>query len=440
MNNQTGNQKSPQGVHQAVLRRLGKRAPNLARLIMLVFSSFLLAAGVWSGVTQVPGLVRTDGELTAQGNLRRVEHLVGGVVAEIAVEEGDAVKKGQVIARLSPDNLDIQIEQVAARAEAVEATIARMRALLSEMPSDPTPRTRLLNDGQSIRLQKAQIELRHERRRAAAELIRERAEAIKTIRSVRDTAAQRSDAAKERFALYETLAERGTISQFDLNQRRDERDALITEAMRVEVELAAASSRHVDAQNAYNELILADREETLTTLNEAIEKQTELRHQFLELKLRKLQLAVRAPIDGVVHALAIGVPGEVVDPGGAVADVLPTGVSLIAELRLLAKDVGQVVVGDDVALNVTTYARNRYGQVTGHVTSISPTSFSERDEDPFFKVTVELSSQVIGLNGEEKPLRAGMTVQAEIVTTARSVAQYLLKPLEATLNATMTEK
>lgn len=428
------------GIHKAVLRRMGKRAPYLARLITLVFSLFILAAGVWAGVTQVPGLVRAQGELTAQGNLRRVEHLAGGTVAEILAREGAFVKQGQIIARLSAEQLDIQIQQLMARADAVAATIARSKALLSDLPQDPVSGSHRANQGQSLRLQQAQMKLRLERRRAASELIRERAKSIETIRGVRDTAESRASAAKTRYDGYRELAERGTISRFDLNQRRDERDALITEYLRAEAELAAAKSRLIDAQNAYNELILAEREETLTTLNEAIEQQNEIKHQLLELQLKKLNLDIRAPIDGEIHYLSVGVPGEVIEPGGHVADVLPHGIALVAELRLMAKDIGQIAVDDDVALNVTTYARNRYGQVLGRVVSISPTSFSERDEDPYFKVIVALDRQFIGLEGNDKPLRAGMTVQAEIVTTARSVAQYLLKPLETTLSATMTEK
>ena len=437
----TNNQKhATNGVHKAALRRMGKRAPQFARIVTLVFSMFLCAAGVWANITQVPGLVRANGELTAQGSLRRVEHLHGGIVSAIAVIEGEAVKQGQVIARLSSENIDIQLEQIAARRDAIDGTIHRLRALMAALPEDPTTRSKMINDGQSHRLQKAQVALQLERRRAASALIRERAIAIRTVRNLRDTTAERLEGANDRYQQYEILASRGTISRLELNQRRDERDLLRSEFLRSEAELAAAKSRLVDAENALKELVLSEREETLTALNEAIEKRTELRHQYLELKLRQIQLDIRAPIDGVMHTIAVGVPGEVVDPGGHIADVLPTGVSLIAELHLEPEDVGQIAVGDDVALNVTTYARNRYGQVTGHVTSISPTSISERDQDPYFKVTVALDEQVIGLNGAKKPLRSGMTVQAEVVTTARSVAQYLLKPLEATLAVTMAEK
>lgn len=428
------------GAHDAVLQRLNRRGPNIARMITLVFSMFLLAAGVWANVTQVPGLVRAEGTLTAAGNLRRVEHLQGGTVAEIAVIAGDVVKQGQIIARLSPEIIDIQIEQLSARAAGFAATIRRSQALLSDLPTDPTPQSILDGTDQSHRLQSAQLALRLERRRAATELIRERAGAIKTLRAVRDTAKARADGAADRFESYERLQARGVVSALDLNMRRDERDALVSEYLRAEVEMAAAHARLVDAESAHKELVLAAREETLTALNDAMEKHTEIRHQLLELQLKRVQLDIRAPIDGVIQTIAVGVPGEVVEPGGHVADLLPNGERLIAELNLLAKDVGQVAIGDDVAINVTTYARNRYGQVTGRITGMSPTSITEHDKEPYFRITVALDSQVIGLNGDQKPLRAGMTIQAEIVTTARTVAQYLLKPLEATMAATMTEK
>jgi len=434
------NTKADPGIHEAVLQRVNKRGPNYARAIIFVLSFFLVAAAIWSSFVQVPGLVRADGELTARGALRNVEHLEGGTVAAILVEEGAEVQAGQVIARLSSNLLDIQIEQVTARAQAAGETIYRMRALLRDLPQDPTPESKLSSNSQALHLQKAQHKLKIERRRAASQLIRERASAIRTMRAIRDTAAKRLERADRQFKAYSELLERGAVSQFELNKKQDERDSIEAELLQTEAELSSTIASHVDAKNAYSELLLSEREETLTSLNEAIELKTNLDLQRKELELKRSNLEIRAPIAGIVQSTAIGVLGEVVEPGGMIAEILPTGVNLVADIRLTPNDVGQVDLNDVVAVNITTYPRKRYGQIEGQVVSISPTSITEPNEPPFFKVIVALKRQFIGLNGDSYPLRSGMMAQAELVTKSRSVAQYLLKPLDSTLSTALSEK
>lgn len=427
-------------MHEAVLQRLGKRSPRFARAIIIILSLFLVVAAVWSTLVQVPGLVRADGELTARGALRYVEHLEGGTVAEIMVVEGQSVQANQVIMRLSSDVIEIQIDQLEARLQAVEETIYRLTALSSGLPQDPTPASRLTSDTQSIHLHKTQQKLSIERRRVATQLIRERAAGILTMRAIRDTADKRVQSAETRLAAYAALKNRGVISQLELNRKEDERDAMVAEFLQSEAELSAAVASHADAENAYGELVLSEREDVLTALSEAYELKTDLDLKRQELDHRRSKLLIRSPIDGVIQDMAIGVQDEVVEPGGRVAEILPTGVNLVADIRLTPKDVGQVETGDVVALNITTYPRNQFGQITGQIVSISPTSITEQNEEPYFKIVVALDSQFIGLNGAEFPLRAGMTAQAELVTRSRSVAQYLLKPLDTTFSVALTEK
>ncbi len=440
MTKRQNDQQTAIGVHESVAARLGRRGPNLARLITLVFSLFLVAAAGWSSVTQVPGLVRATGELVAEGALRRVEHLDGGTVETINATDGQRVSKGDVLVQFSTASIDIELDQLEGKDQAASETIYRLNALLSYLPEDPTPESNLVRDPDSLRLQKAQLNLRNERRRAAAKLIRERASAVKKVRAIRDTTQKRVEGMNTRVRAFEKLAERGAISKLELNARQDERDALIAVLLQNEADLAATLSRQADAENAYSELMLSEREDTLKELEETIEIQAEIRNQIRQTELKKHQLAVRSPIDGVVQTVSVGTHGEIVEPGGHVADILPIGVDLVADVRIAVQDIGQVQAGEAVALNVTTYPRNRFGQILGEIISLSPTSFEDPETEPYYKAKVALDRQFIGIGEARHPLRSGMTVQAEIVTNSRTVAEYLLKPLEATLSSTMREK
>jgi len=431
---------SSTGIHAAVMYRLGQKRYNVARLVTVVFSLFLLAGVVWATHANVPGLVRATGELTADGPLRVVEHLDGGLVATIEAREGDQVAAGDVLATLGGESLKIQISQVMQRKDLADRRISRLNALLEAFPSDPTAADTLPRADENLALQQAQVALGMARRRAAGLTIREQAEAIRALRAIRDAAQHQVRIAERQAERLRRLRESGLVTASALDAQSSEVAALRRDYLTAESEFQSGRTKLSDAQAAYDELILSEREARLEALDIALSERDEAAHTLDDLLLRQERLSVRSPVDGIVQSIGVSVLGAVVEPGGLVAEILPTNVSLIAEVRLSPNDVGQISTGDDVSLTVTTFDRKRYGQITGTINTISATSLSPPNEDPYFKVVVNLDSQSIGEPTISQPLRAGMTVQAEIVTNARTVAQYLLKPLDTSLAVTMTEK
>src|SRR5215216_5963927 len=62
----------------------------------------LLAGGVggWAATTEFAGAVIAPGNLVVETHVKKVQHPTGGVVGELRVRDGDAVKAGDVVVRL----------------------------------------------------------------------------------------------------------------------------------------------------------------------------------------------------------------------------------------------------------------------------------------------------------------------------------------------------
>jgi HlyD family secretion protein len=109
---------------------------KIARVVILLLGA-TTGALWWFDV--LPGFERSrhsDGRLTLYGNvdIRQVQlgFRVGGRIVEVLVEEGDAVKAGDVIARL-----DAQPYEDAHRAS--EASVATQKAVLDKLEAGPRP-------------------------------------------------------------------------------------------------------------------------------------------------------------------------------------------------------------------------------------------------------------------------------------------------------------
>ncbi len=187
-----------------------------------------------------------------------------------------------------------------------------------------------------------------------------------------------------------------------------------------------AESAEADARRLWSEE-MAKIEAELAETEEAIAKLTD----------RFDRLTVRSPADGIVQFVAPRSPGEVIKPGDTVARIVPMDAPLQAEVEVRADDIGHIKVGDPAEIEVSTFDPSVYGKLHGRVASISASTFQRQNGEYFFKATIALDQTV--LNGNT-PISAGMVVSAEIVTGAKSLARYLLKPVFKTMGTAFAEK
>ena len=103
--------------------RLGGRIAAGAILAVLLVAG----AGGWAATAQLSGAVIATGTVDVDQNLKAVQHRDGGIISEIAVEEGDFVDEGQVLIRL--DDVQTKAELAIVASQLAEATVRRARLL-----------------------------------------------------------------------------------------------------------------------------------------------------------------------------------------------------------------------------------------------------------------------------------------------------------------------
>ncbi|MDN3719295.1 HlyD family efflux transporter periplasmic adaptor subunit [Roseibium salinum] len=171
-----------------------------------------------------------------------------------------------------------------------------------------------------------------------------------------------------------------------------------------------------------------------------IQERNELTFEATKQRDRFDRLFVRAPASGHIKALYLKGAGSVLAPGDIVAEIVPSGSELVAEVRILPRDIGHVEVGDPAEISITTFDPNIQGTVEGEVSVISASSFRDEYGNYFFKATIPLPSNRIGHGDRVETISPGMVVDAKIVTGSKSVLQYLLKPVTRAIGDPLSER
>lgn len=206
--------------------------------------------------------------------------------------------------------------------------------------------------------------------------------------------------------------------------------------------LEAAVTQH-DQRIA--QLHSAHRSELNQARLDAVAAINRLEAQHTRLSYQGGLLELRAPQGGVVKELATTTVGAVVQPGTVLLSLVPKDEPLLAEVMIDNKDIGFVAPGQSVRLKLAAYQFQKYGMIEGVVRTISAdsstsnTSPSQEDTERF-KALIELQHQKLRIGDKALSLAAGMQLSAEIVQGKRTVAEYLLSPVQRVASEAGTER
>jgi adhesin transport system membrane fusion protein len=96
--------------------------------MLLTISAFVIASVAWAALTQVKELTIAPGQIIPRGQIESVQHLEGGIVAEIYVHEGEYVTARQPVIRLRPESAISERNQYEARRAGLSLQLIRLEA------------------------------------------------------------------------------------------------------------------------------------------------------------------------------------------------------------------------------------------------------------------------------------------------------------------------
>lgn len=409
-------------------RRLRDRKIRTARATIRVLILGFVCLVFWATRTELPQMAYAEGTIEPHGSLRLVEHLDGGAVADLHAREGDEVRAGDVLMRFDGSEIEAELRRHRTRRRAIDVHLHRLDTALAAIGTDPAGTPVSLPSGADMRT----ITL-IDAHRARQDRLLTRIERSRSVLTAADglhqTIVERETVFQDRLATARKLSERGVTSRNHLSEMEAERLSLKGERVRAQSSALSAKADLDDAMIALAELHESFRDTLLAERDPLVEEAEMLDQSVEDLLARSGRLSVVSPVDGIVHRLHVASRSDVVVPGGPIAEVLPKTETLIGIVRLRPQDVGHIEAGNRVELKSTAFNPKIYGQIEGRVQRVSPTSTLDTSGHPYFDVRVALDRQTIGKDEISKPLRAGLEINAAIVTGRRTVIDILIDPV-----------
>ncbi len=419
----------------AALEVVERPVSPTARVTAWVLLGLLAAALLWLFLGRVDVVASAPGRLVPADDIKLIQPGAGGVVRAILVRDGQQVRAGQPLVELDPTVSDADAAQAGKALEAAELDAARLRAILSGLdgqglrftpPAGTTPEVAATQIALA-RAQLAEIQAGTQTRAADTEAARAaRAEAQIQAAKLGETL----PLLDEQIEANEKLLEKGYVSKLKVIEMRRQRlaaardrDAALATARKAQAQIAVAGGNSSQSAAEARARVLAD-------LAKA-ESDARLRKEELTKATKRSSLQrLTSPVDGTVTQLAVHTVGGVVEAAKPIMIIVPARGKLVAEVSIANKDVGFVTAGQPVALKVEAFPFTRYGAVPGKLEQISSDAVQDEKQGLIYTARVALDRATIQRDGALVKLTPGMAVTADIRTGRRSLASYLLSPID----------
>ncbi|KRG47828.1 hypothetical protein ARC20_02605 [Stenotrophomonas panacihumi] len=405
--------------------------------ILLLAASTLL----WATLGRLDVVSVAEGMVLAVGRSKPIQTDVTAVVSQVHVQEGQRVRAGQLLVEFDPSATASELAKVEEQREVAALDEARARALLQaseggapgppvlpDMPADARQQWQ-------SRLQAQQAELQAARAGAASTVAERQAEVVATRASI-DALRQSLPISREMAADYKRLLAGKYVARHAWLER--ERVALeqAQQLAAQQARLAQAQAAQAQALQQLQQFDAQRRAELLAQAQEAAQRLSAHEQDLRRLRQRDAPTRLAAPVDGIVHQLAVTAPGAVVTPAQPIMQIVPADAPSEIEAFLANRDVGFVQVGQPVNIKVDTFDFTRFGMLTGRVTARSPDAINDPQRGPVYAVRIRLDAR----QGTPLALAPGMSVRAEIRTGRRRILQYFLSPLQRRISESARER
>ncbi|ELP2655597.1 HlyD family type I secretion periplasmic adaptor subunit [Vibrio parahaemolyticus] len=400
----------------------------------------VLCVIVWASWAKLDEVVVGEGKVVPTLSVQTIQSLEGGILKELLVSPGEAVKRGQTIAVLDDTRFKSNYSETT---EQVESLLAQKQRLQAELQTVKVKSVQLdwkeqvviapqafeVTEASHLAFENARAnylerigQLESELEEARLRIEQQSQAYADTLNTIKTLKSSRTIVVKERNMLREVVAS-GAVAEVELLKLN--RDLIKLEGDIAGSQAAAQKQKAVYSESIadYRGIALSFRTESQGQLNEVISKLAQLnesRHAIAD-QLNRTQLL--SPVDGTIKDIFLRSIGGVVKPGEPIMEIVPRNSALIVEARISPQNIAFIKAGLPATVKFSAYDFVIYGGLKGKVSYVSADALQTEEGKAYYR------ANIIFNNDDKFAIIPGVQVVVDIMTGEKTVLNYWLKPI-----------
>lgn len=413
----------------------------IGRAVLWTILSSVTAGALWTTFGWIDIVATAQGKIIPSGYSKIIQSYETGVIAAIHIQDGQAVKQGDVLIELDSTLNRADRDRASNEYRAAKVEAARLRALIKgqstfEAPPD-AERAYVLLQQQLLRDQFAEYQAKTA---AARHLVDQRQAAVEQTQENILRLEATVPMEVERVEVYKSLLEHEAVSKMDFLQAEEQRIDKVQELAGQKKKLQQDQAAFAEAEKHYRALLSEFQQSKQAELSALETKAASLAQEVTKAGQKAGLQRLVAPINGVVQQLAVHTVGGVVTPAQQLLMVVPQDHPVEVEAQIENKDVGFVKEGQPVEIKVETFQFTLYGTIPGSVLTVSDDAVPIEKVGLVYPTRVSMDRPTMQIEGTQVNLSPGMAVTVEIKTGQRRIIEYLLSPLLKSMKESLRER
>lgn len=392
---------------------------------------------LWAALAPLTSAAMAPGVVKASSHIKTVQHFDGGIISEILVHDGDHVAENQLLMRLQGTEFAADYDAIDQRMIDLETQEARLVAERDHAATITLPK-------------------RLSARSAEPNVVAALAGQQRIFSDQGATLTKQTDVWRSRIEQYrsqigateqqnKSLGRQIELMSVELNDAKSllakgfERKSRVFEVERRLAELngdlagnngriASLNEQIGEAELQIQGLLAAHAKELSEELRTVQGQRAEVEEALRKAATKVARTEIRAPQEGTILNMRAFAPGQVVAPGGALLDIVPSKDELVIEARVQPLDIDVVHRGLKANVRFVAFKQRTTPTLDGEVTRVSADAFTdERSGQSFFTATVRVEEAELKRLPQVK-LYSGMPTEVAIITGNRTLLDYLIQP------------
>jgi adhesin transport system membrane fusion protein len=386
------------------------RIPKTSRLLLLSSGALLLTLLIWAHFAVLDEVKRGDGKVIPARQIQVVQSLEGGIINQILVNEGDMVQQGQTLMRINDTKFASEFGEVRERRAAVAARVARLEAEVQGLDQVSFPDELIKAAPRAVESEKSVFDTH----------VRKVAQDVDVLVQAQTRLSDSLKLLNRELELTRKLAAQKVVPEIEMLR-------LERQANEMRGQLAETLSRIANVKTAFRSQADDDLAKSRGDLAVLVENIKSAEDRFRRTDLQ-------APLHGIVNKINLTTIGAVVQPAANLIEIVPLEDTLLVEGRIRPQDIAFIRPGQDARVKITAYDSSVYGSLKGKVERISADTIvddkPDRNErrETFYRVIVRTDTNHLGTDEHQLPIIPGMVTTVEVLTGAKSVLDYMIRP------------
>lgn len=431
------------GVPTAISADLLAPPPRGLNLLMKTLVALVAAFVVWSAFASLQEVTSADGRVIPASKIQVVQNLEGGIVREVLVREGAMVRDGDVILRIDPTQAGSSLGEMREKVIGLQMMVGRLEAevdgkplslpgdLAAERP-DLMAEQRNIFEARKSELDAALSGLERQEKQRSQEAVELEAKLATSRKALA--------LAQEELKLMQPLAQSKAVSRTEMLAIEAKVNDLDGSVTATELALPRVRSAIQEARDRRQERLSAFRSDALQKLSQARVELAALSQASRSGEDKLARTTVRAPVSGIVKSVHVTTPGQVVQPGSDLIEIVPLNDTLLIEAQVRPQDIAFVRPGQEALVKLTAYDFSLYGGLKGVVDRIGADSITTEKGETYYVIRVRTDRTTLAHKGAELPIIPGMIANVDVITGSKTVLAYLIKPMTRLRHEALRER